>query len=357
MTTNLHQFAEFSDKNIFVGIDVHKKSWTISLYYEQNYLRTFTQPPSVVALEKTLKREYPGANYVCGYEASYSGFWIQRQLSEKGITCKVLHPADIPQTGKRKTIKRDTTDASGIAQALATAMVDSIYIPNVEDENDRGLVRHRVRLLQDINRCKNRIRGILLQYGFEVPEQFSNSWSNKFVQWLTQFEQAQGSLRLVLNHMINQMVLLREELLKVNKDIRTLQKSEKYKTDMDLLTSIPGIGPLSAITILTEIIDINRFKSFRCLNSFVGFYPMEFSSGENEHKGPITLRKNCFLRSIIIEAAWVAVRNDPALTQVFQQLKLRMTAKRAIIKIARKLLNRIRFVWMNKQSYVKGLVK
>ncbi len=357
MEAKLHQLSEFTGINIYVGMDVHKKSWNISLFYGSDFLRSHTQPASVEALEKLLRREFPGANYMCGYESGFFGFWIQRQLAKKGIACKVLHAADIPQTGKRKTVKRDPIDSKSIGQALAAGMTNAIYIPDIDKEADRSLVRYRERLQKDITRSKNRIKGMLNQYGFIVPEKFEKSWSNKFVQWLKEFDQIKGSIRITIDHMTEQMNLQRGTLLKVNRDIRALQHSEKYKREMALLMSVPGIGPLTAITLLTEIMDINRFNSFRHLNSFVGLYPMEFSSGENEHKGSITIRHNKPLRRLLIEAAWTAVRHDPALTQIFQQWKVRMTAKRAVVKIARKLLSRVRYVWTTGTPYEKGIAK
>jgi transposase len=355
--TKLHEFADFTGKNIYVGIDVHQNSWNISLYHEQLFLRTFSQPPSVDGLNKFLHREFPGANYQCCYESGFCGFWIQRSLKEKGINCIVVHAADIPRSNKHKTNKTDSVDSKSIGQALATGTVSAIYVPDPIYEADRSLIRHRVRLVKDISRCKNRIRSMLHLFGLEVPDRFANCWSKVFIQWLKTFEQATGSTRISLNYMIEQMELLRGMLLKVNKDIRTLQKSERYSETMPLLTSIPGIGPLTAITILTEIGDIKRFSSFRQLNSFVGLYPMEFSSGEHEHKGSITFRHNCYLRKLMVEAAWTAIRHDPALLLVYEEWKLRMTGKRAIVKIARKLLSRVRHVWINNSPYVKGIVK
>lgn len=356
-TTKLHQKADFSNRNIFVGMDIHKKSWSVSIYCEQDYLRTFTQPPQTEALVKLLHRDYPGGTYTCGYEAGLFGFWIQRSLQAQKINCKVIHPSDIPQSGKRKTIKRDSIDSRGIAQALALKLVESIYVPDQETERDRTIIRYRHRLQQDIRRCKNRIQGLLFQFGIEIPANYRSSWSKKFIVWLKEIEPSLGSAGSTLNHMIAQLELLRKTLLEVNTNIRSLQKSEKYCRKVELLRSIPGIGALSAITILTELADIRRFSNFRQLNSYVGLYPMEFSSGENDWKGSITVRKNDFLRSLLIEVAWISVRHDPALTQVFQDWKLRMTAKRAIVKVARKLLSRIRFVLCNEMYYETGIIK
>jgi transposase len=355
--TKLHEKADFTNKNIYVGIDTHKKDWNISLLYEKDYLKSFTQPPSAEALEKFLRREYPGANYYCGYEAGFFGFSIQRQLSSKGISCIVVHPADIPHTGKEKTIKRDATDSKKIAMALATNRAVAIHVPADMTEQDRSLVRYRVRLQRDITRLKSRIKSILFQFGISIPPNYGNSWSKNFVNWLVGIERIEGFARITLNHMIDQFQRLRELLLKVNSDLRALQRSARYRRPIELLMSIPGVGPITALTFLTEIENIKRFSNFRQLNSFVGFYPMEYSSGEYDHKGKITIRKNAHLRRLLVESSWTAVRLDPAMTQVYQEWKLRMTGKRAIIKIARKLLSRMRYVLIHETEYVRGIVR
>jgi transposase len=356
-TTNLKQKVNYTGKNIFVGMDVHRNSWNISLFFEKSFVRSFTQQPSVDSLERLLKRDYPGATYLCGYESGFCGFWIQRKLQQRDITCRVLHAADIPQTAKQKLMKRDPVDSKKIGYALSSEESNSIFVPDEESERDRSLVRYRDRIQKDLTRCKNRIRSFLYQFGIDLPDKFSNGWSNRFIQWLGETDQVKSSARIALNHMVEQMIMHRRMLLKVNKDIRALQNSEKYKQRMQWLLSIPGIGPLTAIIILVEIIDIHRFSSFRQLNSFVGLYPMEHSTGEDEHKGAITIRHNKHMRKIFVEDAWTAVRHDPALTLAFNQLTLRMTSKRAIVKIARKLLSRVRFVLMNETMYEKGIVK
>jgi len=356
-TTNLRQKVDFSDKNIFVGIDVHQKSWNVSIFLDRTFIRSFTQQPSIDAIAQLLKRDYPGANYLCGYESGYSGFWIQRKLNQHSIPCQVLHAADIPQTAKQKLMKRDPVDSKKIGEALSSQNASPIYVPDEKSERDRSLIRYRERLLKDLTRCKNRIRSILNQFGIDLPNKFSKGWSNIFIHWLKETDQVQDSARITLNHMIEQVILIRSMLLKVNRDIRVLQNSEKYKQQMQWLVSIPGIGPLTAITLLTELIDIRRFSSFRQLNSFVGLYPMEHSTGDDEHKGSIMIRHNKHLRKILVEDSWIAIRHDPALTLTFNQLTLRITSKRAIVKIARKLLSRIRYVLINETIYTNGIMK
>ena len=98
--------------------------------------------------------------------------------------------------------------------------------------------------------------------------------------------------------------------------------------------------------------------SFYQLNSFIGLLPSEHSSGEKELKGRLTLRRHHQLRSDLVECAWTAKRTDPALSLFYHdQLKRGKEPKLIIVKIARKLLSRIRYVWLNEKPYESGVVK
>ena len=106
-----------------------------------------------------------------------------------------------------------------------------------------------------------------------------------------------------------------------------------------------------------EIGDVKRFATFYHLNSFVGLLPMEQNSGQKENKLSLTVRKHRQLRSELVESAWTAKRTDPAMALYFQEQVKRKDSSIVIIKIARNMLNRIRYVLINQQSYKYGLVK
>jgi transposase len=109
------------------------------------------------------------------------------------------------------------------------------------------------------------------------------------------------------------------------------------------------------MSIITELEDINRFNSQDKLCSYIGLIPSTKSSGENELTGDITRRGHAFLRSALIESAWVAARIDPAMNICYNQLCQRMEPNKAIVRIARKLLGRIRTVLKNKNPYVLNI--
>jgi transposase len=178
------------------------------------------------------------------------------------------------------------------------------------------------------------------------------------LQWLSQISFEYPSTRTTLDYMIREAELLRKELLSISNDIRKLMRSKEYKKLYYLLRTISGIGPLTTALLLTEIGDMKRFPSFYDLNSFIGLIPTEHSSGERELKGRLTIRRHRQLRSDLIECAWTAKRTDPALSLFYnQQLKRGKEPKLIIVKIARKLLSRIRYVWLNEKPYETGVVQ
>jgi transposase len=141
--------------------------------------------------------------------------------------------------------------------------------------------------------------------------------------------------------------------------MRSLRKyCREYEANelINLLRTVPGIGFVVAVTLYLEIIDICRFKDLDHIASFVGFVPSVDSSGDVEKVLGLTKRRCRYLRSLLVEAARIAVRKDPAMTFAFNKLTKRMSSQRAIIHNAKKLLNRIRYVWKNMQPYVPAVI-
>ena len=157
--------------------------------------------------------------------------------------------------------------------------------------------------------------------------------------------------------MIQEVEQQRKLLLEVSQKIRALSRSEKYATNMELIRSIPGVGFITAITFLTEIENIERFKNTDHFAGFVGLVPNRHSTGGKENNGDMTFRGQTALRKSLIESSWFAARIDPALTMSFNGYVRRMEPNKAIIRIARKVLNRMYYVLKNKNKYVSGVVK
>ena len=176
------------------------------------------------------------------------------------------------------------------------------------------------------------------------------------MSWLTQLDLGESSGNVSLGTYIEEAEFLRGLLLKTTREVRALSKTTLYAKRVKLLMGIPGIGCLTAMVILTELDNITRFTELDKLCSYVGLIPNVSGSGESERIGDITKRGNKMLRKMLVERSWVAIRKDPALTLKYNELRGRMKANKSIIRIARKLLNRIRYVLVNEEEYQMSVV-
>lgn len=351
----------FEGQNIFIGIDVHLKSWSVTIMTEYSHIRTFSQPPSPKTLVDYLQAHFPGASYFSAYEAGFSGLWAHYQLVQFGVNNIVVNAADIPTTQKEEFHKTDPVDSKKIAKALRSGILTPIYIPRQETLEIRSLLRARASVVRNLTRFKNRLKLFLYYHGIEFPEQFRNTlthWTKRFMKWLKedvkmQCQSGQDALEILIREAEEQ----RKLLLVANLKIKKLSQGNQYSTGMSLLRSIPGVGFFTAITFLIEVEDINRFSNNDKLAGYVGLIPSCHASGENDYKGELTLRGHCVLRTLIVECAWVAVREDPALQLCYGKYCRRMEANKAIIRIARKLLNRIYYVLKNEKRYIPGIVR
>lgn len=345
---------DFSGQNIYAGFDVHRKNWRVTVMAGDVLYKTFTQPSDPEVLYKYLKRNFPGGTYHSAYEAGFCGYWIHDKLVSFGIKSIVVNPADIPTTDKERVQKEDSRDSRKIARSLSSGALTPIYIPTVKTQRDRSLLRTRAMMVRDLTRYKNRIKSYLYFYGIDIDASFDNPqshWSNRFIIWLESIDTGEASGKETIRVLIAEIKHLRTSILDVTRQIRALSQEKEYKEPVKLLKSIPGIGLITAMTILTELESISRFRNLDKMCGYIGLVPSTKSSGEKEKTGDITPRGHTVLRTAIIESSWMAIRNDPALMKSYLSYCNRMESNKAIIKIARKLISRIRFVLNNNKPY------
>jgi len=345
---------DFNGKNIYTGIDTHLKNWRVTILLDDFVYKTFSMDPNAKVLSNYLRRNFPNGNYHSAYEAGFCGYSVHRALINEGIQNIVVNPADIPTSDKERKQKEDARDSRKIARSLRNGELEPIYIPSQATEELRGFVRYRKSVVRDIARNKSRIKSFLYRHGIKIPAELdtaSRYWSSNFTTWLKTIRLTTDFGHTVILNTLETVEQLRLTLLSVNKELRKIAKNEPYVHQIKLLVSIPGVGLIVAMTILSELECISRFKSLDQLCSFLGLVPTTKSSDENKRVGGITPRSNKPLRKMLIESAWVAIRNDPALALAYSNLCKRMKSNKAIIRIAKKLVSRIRYVLINQVEY------
>jgi len=138
-TRKLQNPEDFQGQKFYIGIDVHKKSWAVTVRSLNFVVAHFTQPPSTQALLNYLQSKFPGGEFYSAYEAGFSGTGIHESLCKLGIKNIVVHPGDIPRTDKEKKNKTDIHDSRAIAFYLEKGNLHSIFVMSGKQQEFRSL--------------------------------------------------------------------------------------------------------------------------------------------------------------------------------------------------------------------------
>lgn len=339
---------DFRGEPIYVGIDVHKKQWNVFIMSRLKEHKGFAQPPEAAALGNYLRSNFPGGTYYSVYEAGFCGFWPHRDLMKEGIHNIVVNPADVPSMDKEKKNKSDKVDCRKLCRSLRSGDLEPIHIPDLVELEERELVRVRMKLVRDERRCRCRIKGMLNLYGIPMP---SSGWTIAFMSWLKGQKLTTTSGTFALQAIVQELELTSGLKKQVSRQLRILIKDDKYAEAIKLLCGIPGVGLITALTFFTELGDTSRFKRVGQLCKYIGLVPCLHGSGDKEHVGNLTPRQNSQIMSVLIESTWSAVGKDPALMSAYHKLCRRMKGQEAIIRIARSLIARMRYVLLNHTQY------
>ena len=133
--------------------------------------------------------------------------------------------------------------------------------------------------------------------------------------------------------------------------LKELAQIPLYLERVVILTSIPGIGVMTAMEILLELQNVERFRRPEQLAAYVGLTPSQYSSGDKIRMGRITGIGKSHLRASIVEASWQLIYRDESIRAVYDRIKMRAGGKRAIVAVARRLLLRTRKMLLEKQVY------
>ena len=237
--------VSFKGQNIYVGIDVHLKTWHVTTLTESGCKYSFAQHADAKELFDRLNKKFPEAHFKSAYEAGFCGFSAHYALTEQGIENIVVHAADIPTTGKEKALKTDAVDSEKIAWALKRGELTGIYIKDKRYMDDTNLMRLRLRFIMDLSRQKNRTKHLLYTQGVTYPERFrknSTHWSRNFMKWLREEVELLSEEKMTLMLLCDEVENMRKAVLKVTREIRRLSTTEKYKENFELLTPCQDSG-------------------------------------------------------------------------------------------------------------------
>lgn len=340
----------YKNKRVYIGMDVHKKSYTLSAYCQGQVVKTATTPADPERITQSLKEWFPSARLYSVYEAGFSGYSLHRTLCHGGIKNIVVNPASL-EIAVKDRVKTDRRDSRKLGEQLSMDRLKGIYIPEEQEELRRQVTRTRRQVVKQIQRVSNQIKGKLLYFGFMTPED-NRRVSERYIKELEEREFPE-ELKFSLGVMIKQWRLLKEQL----KEIETEMMAQSFEDGEveEIYRSAPGIGKVVARVLGNELGDLSkRFPNNKSLYKYVGLTPSEYSSGEKSRRGGIDRQGSGYIRSLLVQAAWRAIEEDAVLRESFERIALRRGKKRAIVAIARKLIGRIRACFCKRTLYEAG---
>lgn len=346
----MRRYAErgMLDKGVFVGIDVHKKQWQVTVRTEEAELFTGSIPSRWESLAKILRGYDPDRTAVV-YEAGYFGYSLYDAIRCWGGRAVVTPPSLVPMEYGNH-VKTDKRDSRKLALLLSRGLLRSNWVPDEELRYHRQVLRRRCQLMGDRVRLQSRIKAELVFYGIDIGGQ-GGRWSQRWVAWLWQIDLGDAFGQASFHQLLAAYCQVREQVASQTRLLRELSHHQRYREPYQWVTSLPGIGLVTAMTILLELGDMTRFGRTDQLAAYVGLTPAQYSSGEHVRLGRITRVGKHYLRGLLIEAAWIAVRRDPELQAVYRRTLPRSGSKRAIVAVARRLLLRCRRVLLDKRPY------
>lgn len=338
---------DYSGKDVYVGIDVHKKSYTVYCISNREKVKSWTMNASPIDLIEQLTRYFKGARIHTVYEAGFSGFALHRALMQAGIKSIVVNPGSV-ETASRDRVKTDKRDAKKLAEQLSDNRLKCIYIPEEKEELLRLLTRHRAIIVKDRGRIACRIKSKLFQFGYDEGLVDDKKTGVVWVKKLKEVEGLPSELKFIIDYWCDEWLRLTETLKQINKDIAKQSKANQQLLTLErIYKSAPGIGTISSRELSCELGTLKQFSSNKHLYSFIGLTPSESSSGETRRQGGISHCGRPRLRHLLIEVAWRATAKDAELGKKFAELSYRRGKKRAIVAIARILIGRLRCCLIN----------
>ncbi len=330
---------------IYVGLDVHLNSIAAVWGKAQEKPRNMTVSPTEEGFD-SLVQAVGAANVWAVYEASSCGFEAYDRLRERGWKVSIVAPTHIAKSVHGKKRKTDLRDAKRLWEVLMShgelgTEMTQIWIPGRELQEEREVVRRRLKLSESSCRVKNGILSLLRMHRIKRPEGMKRAWSRKHVAWLRGLahDSTLGpTVRTVLESYVRELEFGEGEIRALDEAVETLARTPRYRAQVERMTEVPGVGTLTALTFLVELGDVRRFNNRRQVGSYLGLVPASYESGEaDDRKGHITRLGPPRVRKVLNQAAWHLVRLDPVWRKRYEGVAGRGGGKTAIVAIMRRL--------------------
>lgn len=331
----------------YLGIDLHlKRSYVVLMNSTGEVIDE--RKLSNLNIETYLKSKVPQETYAV-LEATRNWAFLYDILAEHVVRVELAHPKEVKAIATA-AVKTDRIDAKVLAHLARTNFLPTAYAASKNIRDLRLYVRHREWLIRHRTQAKNRIHAVLANYNrmASVKDLFG-------VQGRVELAEMLPALRPAAQRVIEDNLTLIDHLSERVAQLESdLILDEAHEKTVKLLTTMPGIGRINAITILAEIGDIQRFNSPKSLCHWVGLTPRVSGSDTIVRHGRITKQGSPYLRSAMTRAASVASRISKRWYQVHEKMVPRCGRTGAKVVVARRLLTVIYYMLKRQEPYIEN---
>ena len=292
---------------VYVGMDVHKEKFVLCCYTNEKETAEYVQKTdgnytSVLCYLNAMRRHYgEDVSFVCGYEAGCLGYTLYRDLVAHGVDCVILAPSTMLQERSKRRIKTDQRDAALIARCLAHHAYSPVHVPTMQDEQIKEFIRMRDDHKIALKKIKQQILAFCTRHNYRYSNG-SSYWTQSHLKWLNALS-PEGLYQEVLTEYLITYRQLVDKLERLEQRILELANEDAYAESVGKLTCFIGMKAITALTILTEVGDLNRFPDAGHFAAYLGLIPGEHSSGGDRNGLGITKAGNCRVRTLLVEAA------------------------------------------------------
>lgn len=328
---------------IWVGVDVHKKNYSVAVFSDTGVLHHFvTSADNQSLIDQFKNREI--RIEVLVYEAGLTGFGLYRACEAAGIPAMVVSANRIPRPATQSA-KSDKIDCIALAKYAAMGLLKGIAVPTEEQEAARSVVRRRHAVARDLAKTKVVIKSFLTCHDIPEPEGLKtwNIESRKELETMPML----ANLRVTLSSLLRQLSRLEEEKRLLEKEVKLILPPKD-----DILQTVPGVGPITSATFRAELFSPDRFERSEKLTSFIGLAPVVSQSGEGKGKCRLVPCGQGRLRSMLVEAAWVLRGKESWASEFYDSIFRRCGIfQKAIVALARRLAIILWRMWLEDRPY------
>ncbi len=328
----------------YLGIDLHlKRTYVVLMDAEGEVVDERRLLNSEMA--GYLEQHVPQETYAV-LEATRNWPFMYDLLAEHVSRVELAHPKEVKAIANA-AVKTDRIDAGVLAHLARMKYLPTAYAAPKEFRDLRLYTRHRSWLIKHRTQAKNRIQAVLAGYNLVSP--VSDLFGGKGREYL---EEVMGEMRPAAQRVITDNLSLIDHLDELILELeQEIPLTEEQVHTIQLLMSMPGVGKVTALTILAEIGHISRFRSPKSLCNWAGLTPRVRKSDAIVRHGKISKQGSAYLRSAMGHAAMVASRFSPRWYQVHEQLAERCGRQGAKVAVARRLLTVLYYMLKRDQPY------